>query len=178
MKHCSRCNRDLPDDDFYEWDHRKTTQCKACKRKRTAFYNDLHREKRQCFHCAKPLQADEKALCADCKAKRRAYYYQNHQQQLQNGKKRRLDSKQKAFDAYGGAVCKCCGETHLEFLTIDHIDGKGASHRRSIGNSGGHNFYRWLRTNGYPPGYQVLCFNCNFAKGHFGKCPHETENTS
>ena len=31
---------------------------------------------------------------------------------------------------------------------------------------------RWLKRNGYPAGYQVLCFNCNFAKHRKGACPH------
>jgi len=29
----------------------------------------------------------------------------------------------------------------------------------------GTSLYSWLRTNGYPPGYQVLCITCNMAKG-------------
>ena len=28
--------------------------------------------------------------------------------------------------------CQCCGENHYEFLTIDHINGDGAKHRREI----------------------------------------------
>jgi hypothetical protein len=31
-------------------------------------------------------------------------------------------------------------------------------------------FYR-----GYPKdNFQLLCMNCNFAKGHRGECPHQT----
>lgn len=74
----------------------------------------------------------------------------------------------------GKLECVCCGENIYEFLTIDHIEGGGAEHRRSIGG-GGTNFYRWLIKNGFPPGYQVLCYNCNNAKGHFGVCPHKKE---
>jgi hypothetical protein len=33
--------------------------------------------------------------------------------------------------------------------------------------------YIWLRQRDWPPGYRVLCVNCNFAIGHFGKCPHQ-----
>jgi hypothetical protein len=29
-----------------------------------------------------------------------------------------------------------------------------------------------LRKNNHPPGYRVLCFNCNFAIYHLGSCPH------
>jgi hypothetical protein len=57
----------------------------------------------------------------------------------------------------------------MKFLTIDHVSGGGRKHRDGIGCS---DFNRWLRSNGYPPGYQVLCMNCNFAKGMYGQCPH------
>lgn len=67
--------------------------------------------------------------------------------------------------------CACCGEHHLEFLTIDHISGGGNEHRREIGD----NLYRWLVLNNFPPGFQVLCSNCNTALGIYGACPHQSE---
>ena len=33
--------------------------------------------------------------------------------------------------------------------------------------------FQYLKRNNYPPGYRVLCMNCNFAMGHFGYCPHQ-----
>jgi hypothetical protein len=89
----------------------------------------------------------------------------------------RLKAKIKAFDAYGGRKCSWCGEDDLIILTIDHINNDGASHRKKLGkqnnighrnNGGGTRTYNWLNKNGYPPGYQVLCFNCNFAKAQNG----------
>jgi hypothetical protein len=35
--------------------------------------------------------------------------------------------------------------------------------------------YHYLRKHNYPPGFRVLCHNCNMAFGHFGRCPHEDE---
>jgi hypothetical protein len=84
------------------------------------------------------------------------------------------------IEAYGGK-CICCGETIPEFLTIDHINNDGAKQRKEIrpnkvrngGGGSGVEFYRWLRKHGYPQdNYQLLCFNCNCAKGYFGQCPH------
>jgi hypothetical protein len=76
--------------------------------------------------------------------------------------------KNQVFSHYcGGDVrCKWCGETDLYILSIDHIDGGGGRHRRQIGsgNKGGYNFYRWLKRNNYPDGFQVLCFNCQYRK--------------
>jgi hypothetical protein len=81
--------------------------------------------------------------------------------------------KRETFDRYGG-VCVCCGEKEERFLHIDHKEGHGNEHRRSIGGHSGGKFYRWLKRRGFPPGYQVLCANCNLAKGFFGECPHKT----
>lgn len=73
---------------------------------------------------------------------------------------------------YGGNPphCACCGETHIEFLTLDHITGQGNKLR---GDKGGGYLYNYVRTNDYPLGYRVLCLNCNFSIGHFGYCPHQ-----
>ena len=68
--------------------------------------------------------------------------------------------------------CACCGERRHEFLSFDHIDGGGKLHRDEIGNDG---IVAFLRHNNYPPGFRVLCHNCNQAIGFFGYCPHELE---
>lgn len=80
--------------------------------------------------------------------------------------------KLEVLNAYGGPKCSCCGETLLEGLTVDHIRGDGAIHRREIKRMGV-TFYRWLKENNYPPGFQVLCFTCNKAKGTGDHCPHK-----
>ena len=65
--------------------------------------------------------------------------------------------------------CVCCGENiGIEILTIDHIKG-----RKKGDNRTGEQLYRYLKKNDFPEGYQVLCFNCNAAKGVFGVCPHQ-----
>lgn len=81
-----------------------------------------------------------------------------------------------AFAAYGGK-CQCCGEKHWQFLVIDHIDGGGRKHRLEIGNGvekrgTGAGMYLWLKRQGYPAGFQVLCANCNMAKERQTGCPH------
>lgn len=74
----------------------------------------------------------------------------------------------------GTPLCACCGENILLLLTVDHINGGGAAHRRA-GSGGGVNFYSKLRKQGYPPGYQVLCFTCNTGKHlNGGICPHSS----
>jgi hypothetical protein len=44
---------------------------------------------------------------------------------------------------------------------MDHIDGNGL---RKVGMQGGKQFYYWLKKQGYPPGFQVLCMNCQWIK--------------
>lgn len=71
--------------------------------------------------------------------------------------------------AYGGA-CACCGEDIHEFLTIDHVKGDGWREKNKYRRE------RWLRLiieRGFPDDYQILCFNCNCAKGNGTHCPHE-----
>ena len=79
-----------------------------------------------------------------------------------------------AIQIYGG-TCQCpgCHTVHSELMTIDHIAGDGAEHRRSIGvvRRTGVDFYRWLKKHNYPEGFQTLCWNCNSAKGTEDKCP-------
>lgn len=71
---------------------------------------------------------------------------------------------------YGGtpARCACCGETEYAFLSIDHLNGGGTKHRESIKT----NIYNWIIKNNFPDGFQILCHNCNQAKGYYGECPH------
>jgi hypothetical protein len=80
--------------------------------------------------------------------------------------------KDEAFLAYGGYVCACCGEIERLFLTLDHIENGGNKHRKEIGAS---KIYFWLKRHGYPPGFQVLCMQCNWGKRmNGGICPHKT----
>ena len=71
--------------------------------------------------------------------------------------------------AYGDK-CACCGETEPLFLTLDHVNGDGATHRRTLRTNDVH---AWARKNGYPPSLQLLCWNCNAAKAYHGGCPHK-----
>lgn len=84
--------------------------------------------------------------------------------------KKRL--KAETFTAYGGAICACCGEKELGFLTLDHIHGGGKQHRLREGAR----IYNSLKRNKWPSGYQVLCMNCNWGRRLTGTCPHKKEH--
>ena len=81
--------------------------------------------------------------------------------------------------------CNCCGEnSHVDFLDIDHIAGKNQmdSEPKLIkldysSKLRGKGLIQWILENNYPNGFQILCHNCNVAKGLIGNnnnCTHET----
>ena len=88
-------------------------------------------------------------------------------------KKRNAENKLLVVKHYsnGKMRCACCGESHIEFLAIDHVNNNGASHRK-VDNSA-KNLPYWLIKNGYPDGFQILCHNCNWAKYQHKICPHQ-----
>ena len=55
----------------------------------------------------------------------KAWRTKNRPQRILYNKQWQQDLKQQVFNAYGGPVCACCGDTHLEFLCVDHVNGKG-----------------------------------------------------
>ena len=119
--------------------------------------------------------------------KRKQYYQKNREAIIskvskwakENKEKRRVIGRtwrwrirMEMIEAYGGA-CTCCGEIQPEFLSIDHIRNDGYT-KRLKGEPSGAALYKVLRDKGWPRDeYQLLCMNCNFAKGHFGECPHK-----
>lgn len=70
-------------------------------------------------------------------------------------------------------ICACCGESNYKFLSLDHILEDGAEHRKQFNGDQGA-LFRDLKRKCYPPGFQVLCYNCNLGRQHNGGiCPHE-----
>ena len=79
--------------------------------------------------------------------------------------------------------CNCCHlNSNLAFLAVDHIAGKkqmDSEHElKKLGYSSKFQSWallRWLKRKNFPEGFQILCHNCNHAKGHStdNKCPLE-----
>jgi hypothetical protein len=92
----------------------------------------------------------------------------------------RLKRKMLIFRHYSSEIpfCACCGEEEIKFLSIDHINGGGTKHRQELQKApgkpaGGSVIYGWIVKNNFPEGFQILCHNCNQAKGFYGMCPHK-----
>jgi hypothetical protein len=66
--------------------------------------------------------------------------------------------------------CMCCHEKQIELLSMDH---KGGLVREGKPKRSGVQLYKYLMSHNMPPGYQILCYNCNAGVGWFGVCPHK-----
>ena len=71
----------------------------------------------------------------------------------------------------GTPKCACCSESNIQFLEMDHIDGGGTAHRKTLAASS-HGFLARIKRMGFPDGLRVLCSNCYKAVSHYGSCPH------
>lgn len=83
-------------------------------------------------------------------------------------------NREEAIAHYGGK-CVCCGESRFEFLAINHKGprGTGNKQRKSGKHKPGNGFIKWLKRNGWPKDFDILCHNCNQAMGFYGYCPHQ-----
>lgn len=147
--------------------------CSTCKvpKPNTLDYFGKRYEKRHA-----PTTLDSR--CKQCRRRlRKEWGLRNVAQLAATAAERRLRVRMLVLVHYsidGTPACRCCGEAHVEFLSIDHIDGEGTRHRKAIGKVGA-SFYAWLVKQGLPTGYRVLCHNCNMAMGFYGTCPHQDE---
>jgi hypothetical protein len=118
---------------------------------------DSRRNDGVCIDCGIKLLGGRQ--CSACRGKAR-----------ERGISERFRLKCEVIKAYGGQ-CACCGEKEVSFLVLDHINGGGGIHRKSMHSSA---MYRWIRKNNFPNNLQVLCANCNTSKlVNRGVCVHE-----
>jgi len=144
-----------------------------------------HTGERRCKDCNVPFPLREfespkgghRKRCKYChNRERRRYslqkYYDNHEKEKSYRRGKYASHRESVLEKFG-AKCECCGETTKAFLEVDHINNDGGKFRRT-GTKSHINIYRWLVVNKFPPGFRLLCCNCN--KGRFlngGICPHQ-----
>lgn len=185
---CPKCGETKPRVAFSASSSTRTglqTYCKACRtadarerkdalraygieyRKRNA---ERLKERQRQRYLADPAKYIERA----CQARRanpdRARRYTNES---------RVSWKGRVYAALGNA-CACCGETIVEFLSIDHVGGWGREHRRRTSPGQGLfvDILRGLESGEYAGRIRLLCMNCNHAIGRRntgGICPHDLE---
>lgn len=137
-----------------------------------------------CTKCKieKPLDefyiGQKNSWCKSCQAESRKRWRQANpdrvrEQSRKNNRDRYTRLKLKFIAAYGGS-CTCCGESDPHFLTVEHKTPEAK--RRHVHPGGrplsGLNLLRRLEVEEYPEDVTCLCMNCNYARGHYGFCPH------
>lgn len=90
------------------------------------------------------------------------------------GKRHRERVRAEMIAAYGGK-CACCGEMEPTFLTLDHANGGGNTHRKQFGKRGNDPILRELRLAGWPQDgrFRLLCWNCQWGVRQPRGCPHQ-----
>lgn len=154
MKTCKTCKIEKPTSDFYLARGKPRAHCKECTK--SHMRGRYHR-----IYKSDPEYREER------RAYGREHYTSNKEKYKETSAKHRLEQRLACIKHYG-PNCRCCGESRIEFLGIDHINGGGAKHRREIGSV----ITRWLVRNNFPDGFRVLCHNCNMSLGLYGYCPH------
>lgn len=176
-KICTKCKRELPaTHEYFNRHHAKPlglySRCKECTKIEMHGYR--MKNKTTISKYGKDYYQKNKGKF---KVYHRRWYETNREKYLLSSKEYKKQwnklVKSIVISHYGGkCACRGCGESRIGFLTIDHVNGGGARHRSQVG--GGVIFYRWLIKNNFPPGFQVLCFNCNCGRQtNGGVCPHE-----
>lgn len=157
-------------------------KCTKCKVARSLSEFGLNKRSRDGLHW----------WCKSCvRAQNKRYYHANRDLEMARSKKWAKENperyrelvneshrrsakkiKQEVVSAYGGS-CSCCGESEINFLTLDHVNG-----RSSVDTLRGEKMYRQAKREQFPDCYRVLCFNCNCSIGFYGYCPHELRSSS
>jgi len=167
---CRKCDVLLNDENWYASDkERHSYICKKCINKKNKIWRQNNRDK--CYQATKTWRQNNRDRWNQI-GKIWRHNNRDKRNQLQREAYHLLTNE--VIDSYGGK-CACCGETRKEYLTIDHVNGNGNKQKREIGIRGTQDFYRWLKKNNYPKGFQVLCFNCNCGKGNYSVSPHNKE---
>jgi hypothetical protein len=107
----------------------------------------------------------------------RGYYQRNKEIKHDYIKQCHRKLKKEVFSHYGGK-CECCGESNEFFLTLDHINNDGYTHRKTTNNKSSGNMYKYVKRNNFPDTFRILCWNCNCGRAQTEEkiCPHKMVN--
>jgi len=155
MNKCYVCDVELSEMNWYPSRQRRNDRiCIECFKKREKEYRNRRNEEAKQYH------KDKAAI-------------QNLWKKLKV-----LNHYATVFDDLGNPACSNPYGQHktpysdLRALSLDHIEGGGIQHRKSIR---GHSYWNWFIVNNYPPGFQVLCMNCQWIKRVINRECEETE---
>lgn len=135
---------------------------------------DISKITRVCWICKK-----EKPLIEFAKSKSKCLgfdYQCDYCKLISSGirsKQTRQEAKRIVIEHYTNGINRCqnpkCavigGMSDIRTLTVDHIEGNGAKHRKEIlKGTSNKMFYLWLIENNFPEGFRIFCMNCQWIK--------------
>lgn len=170
---CKGCNKSNDNIKFKYCSHCRKIRLKASKKYYNKVKDSLEFKEKQKKKNMDYYQKNRENLLV----KHKEYYNQNKDKwkrsptDKKKRKARYYELKIVVFNHYGN-ICNCCGEKHIEFLTIDHINGIPEGEKRISGIR----LFRQIIKEKFPKTYQILCFNCNNSKSLYGYCPHKNNN--
>jgi len=173
MKTCSRCKTDQDEREFHKNKNALASWCKSCQKlaNQRCKNKDIKRFRERKLVASKKWRANnyKKSL----EISRRSYrknYHKYRDKVVEYHRIRHAQLRNEVLEVYGKR-CVCCGETAAPFLTLEHKNGSGNTHRKLVGKSG---VYADLKRRGWPKNdYAILCMNCNWATRNGEVCPHK-----
>jgi len=125
--------------------------------------------KHLCPRCKTRFTAPNRSYCQPCNTKQQAEWRNKNRERARANNNAWVENERRKIIAHYGGKCSCCGESHYEFLAIDHKFNNGNSERAKHQGS----TWKLAKRRGLPDDYTILCHNCNQARAHFGICPHK-----
>jgi hypothetical protein len=159
MKRCPKCTLTLDKTEFG---------------KRARNPDGLHE---YCKSCRRQLDSEFRVRNEDKIKLKKQFYYEANKDHIKNktvkfqqanpdkrkkyAKISRERLKLEIFNHYcdNGPQCNGCGEADIHLLTVDHIHGGGNQHKKEVKS-----LYSWIKREGFPEGFQILCWNCQLRK--------------
>jgi hypothetical protein len=106
----------------------------------------------------------------EARKKHKRAYYEKNKSKTNKRSREQWNKLRSAFLSMYGGECTCCHEVESVFLTLDHVQNDGKQHRLDAGRFG---VYQDAIAQYDPTRFQILCYNCNAVKYHYGVCPHQ-----
>lgn len=123
----------------------------------------LYRRKYSCERARKRRESNKKCKTNhEVSNKSITKYFER----LEKDKIRRTNLKLEVYRHYSPAlICQWpnCGISDLRVLSLDHINNDGYKHGKTCGGQGAGVWY-WIKRNGFPEGFQILCMNHQWIK--------------
>lgn len=174
-KICSACGVEKEVKDFHRSRNSKDgyrTKCRVCVNKKRRERIEKNKAGDYAKYIKLGIGLSDELVGPERQKAYHEQYRKVNKKQISENKKKELDRAKLEGIIHYGSKCTCCGESTIEFLTLEHLNGRVKGKKRRSGKGA------WLeaRRLKYPATMTVLCFNCNCAKGVYGSCPHTWKN--